>query len=145
MVCRARSRAQRHGAGSERQIARSRSRARIFSKIFSRWKSRRRDDSRVDCMRFANLQRAAMNFFDSKKMPVLPNDFHFFQSCVMRAARDDRLRDGTRRHARRRRALRDTAFFPSKMRKFACRIRRNAYHDRMKRVNSDPVVKSTGD
>ncbi|HLJ10782.1 MAG TPA: hypothetical protein VKU82_06315 [Planctomycetaceae bacterium] len=29
----------------------------------------------------------------------------------------------------------DTVFFPSKMQKFACTILRNAYHDRMKRLN----------
>jgi hypothetical protein len=78
MDCLGRSRAHRRGARGERQIARSRSLARIFSKIFSRWNCRRRDDSRVDCTRFSILQRVAMNFPDSKKRPVFPNDFQFF-------------------------------------------------------------------
>ncbi|MGE5191495.1 MAG: hypothetical protein ACM3U2_03265, partial [Deltaproteobacteria bacterium] len=43
-------------------------------------------------------------------------------------------RSAVRGATRWRRAARDTAFFPSKTQKFACRIRRNAYYDRMKRV-----------
>jgi hypothetical protein len=42
-------------------------------------------------------------------------------------------------------AARDTAFFPPKTRKFACRFFRNAYYDRMKRVNPRRAVISTGD
>jgi hypothetical protein len=43
------------------------------------------------------------------------------------------------------RAARETAFFPPKTRKFACRFYRNAYYDRMKRANARRAVKCTGD
>jgi len=37
------------------------------------------------------------------------------------------------------------AFFPQKTQKFACRFFRNAYDDRMKRVNARRAVMNTGD
>jgi len=39
----------------------------------------------------------------------------------------------------------DTAFFPSKTQKNACRISGNAYYDRMKRVNAQMVMTNVGD
>jgi hypothetical protein len=40
---------------------------------------------------------------------------------------------------------RETVFFPLKTQKFACRFFRNAYYDRMKRVNPRRAVTNTGD
>jgi hypothetical protein len=57
--------------------------------------------------------------------------------------------DGTRRAMSRERThsltrarvgARDTAFFPSKTQKNACRFSGNAYYDRMKRVNARSVT-----
>jgi hypothetical protein len=47
-----------------------------------------------------------------------------------------------RRHSltRARVGARDTAFFPSKTQKNACRFSGNAYYDRMKRVNARSVT-----
>lgn len=57
----------------------------------------------------------------------------------------DTVRGAARRQRGARRHARDTAFFPLKTQEFTCRIRGNAYYDRMKRVNGLPVVKSAGD
>jgi hypothetical protein len=78
-------------------------------------------------------------------MLVFPSDFAFLEICCSVRSHRGAQRDAPCSAARRRRAARNTAFFPPKTQKFACRFCGNAYYDRMKRVSPPPVVKSAGD
>jgi hypothetical protein len=96
--------------------------------------------------RTGDFLRAVPQFFSIARKAVFSRVIFIFLNFARRALRAPRC-GVTPRAARGSAgaAPRDTAFFPSKTQKFACRIQGNAYHDRMKRVNSEAVVKSTGD
>jgi len=85
------------------------------------------------------------NFSRVAKKRVFPMNFHFFQKRFFCAALRARVRSAAVARSARRVTLRATAVFPLKTRKFACRIRGNAYHDRMKRVNPRRATMNAGD
>jgi hypothetical protein len=120
--------------------------ARIFQNFFSRKFLREIVAARILRARRACAARGSQNFRHVEKTPVFASDFAFFNiSRVPRAARV-RTACGAERGASR--AAAPCARYrvsPSKTQEFACRIRGNAYYDRMKRVNCLPVVKSAGD
>jgi hypothetical protein len=75
-----------------------------------------------------------------EKTPVFPNDFAFCVLGSIAGARRAMSRERSHSLIRARVGAPDTAFFPSKTQKNACRFPGNAYYDRMKRVNARSVT-----
>jgi len=110
---------------------------RAFFKIFSHENFFARALKREFFARGARALRAiAKNSGASRKHRFLRVISHFSKSRERSAARVDTVRGAARRQRGARRHARDTAFFPLKTQEFTCRIRGNAYYDRMKRVNA---------
>jgi len=119
---------------------------RTFSKIFSRENFIERSLSREFFARGARALRAiARNFGAWRKHRFLRVISRFSKSRAQCAARVGAVCGAARVQARRAAPRARHRVFPSKTQEFTCRIRGNAYYDRMKRVNGLPVVKSAGD